>query len=62
MLMIMTKFKIKLNNDEFHILETVLAQTIGKRKCYGLDTKEYIKLLLNIDKQISKQLEDGNSK
>ena len=57
----MSKFKLKLNSDELHILETVLAQTIGKRKTYKLNTTEYTKLLLNIDKQILKQLEDGTS-
>ena len=57
----MSKFNIKLDSDELHILETVLAQTIGKRKAYKLNTTEYTKLLLNIDKQILKQLEDGTS-
>ena len=54
---IMSKFKLKLNSDELHMLETVLAQTIGKRKAYKLNTTEYTNLLLNIDKQILKQLE-----
>jgi len=53
----MSKFKIKLDSDELHMLETVLAQTIGKRKAYKLNTTEYTKLLLNIDKQVLKQLE-----
>lgn len=54
---IMSKFNIELDSDELHILETVLAQTIGKRKAYKLNTTEYTKLLLNIDKQVLKQLE-----
>lgn len=59
--MIMRKFNIKLDSDELHIVETVLAQAIGKRKAYKLNTTEYIKLLLKIDKQVLKQLEDGTS-
>lgn len=58
---IVSKFNIKLDSDELHIVETVLAQTIGKRKAYKLSTAEYTKLLLNIDKQILKQLKDGTS-
>jgi len=61
MLMIMRKFKLKLNSDELNLVETSIAKIIGKRKAYKLNTTEYTKLLLKIDKQILKQLEDGTS-
>jgi hypothetical protein len=57
----MKKFKLKLNSDELNLLETAIARAIGKRKAYKLSTMEYTKLLLKIDKQILKQLEDGTS-
>ena len=59
--MIMKKFKLKLNSDELNLLETAIARAIGKRKAYKLSTTEYTNLLLKIDKQILKQLEDGTS-
>ena len=59
--MIMKKFKLKLNSDELNLLETAIARAIGKRKAYNLSTMEYTKLLLKIDKEILKQLEDGTS-
>ena len=57
----MNKYKFKLNSAELHLLETCLAQTIGKRKTYNLSTKEYSDLLVKIDKQVLKQLENGTS-
>lgn len=57
----MNKYKFKLNSEELHLLETCIAQTIGKRKTYNLSTKEYSDLLVKIDKQVLKQLENGTS-
>jgi hypothetical protein len=57
----MAKYKFKLNSTELHLLETCLAQTIGKRKTYNLPTKEYSDLLVKIDKQVLKQLENGTN-
>ena len=57
----MNKYKFKLNSKELHLLETCLAQTIGKRKTYNLSVKEYSDLLVKIDKQVLKQLENGTS-
>lgn len=57
----MNKYKFKLNPEELHLLETCIAQTIGKRKTYNLPTKEYSDLLVKIDKQVLKQLENGTS-
>jgi len=57
----MAKYKLKIDSKELNILETCLAQIIGKRKTYNLSTKEYSDLLVKIDKQILKQIENGTS-